>query len=77
MSETPHPREIWASATVNLWADEPLDTEGEWDERKAEKMRAAFTQIDLSGVVQRAVDAAIAGMPELVAYRVAAVVQAD
>jgi hypothetical protein len=40
-------------------------------------LREAFTQIDLSGIVQRAVDAAIAGVPELIACRVAAVVQAD
>ncbi|MBV5346992.1 hypothetical protein [Lamprocystis purpurea] len=77
MSETPKPRERWASATVHLWADEPLDADSEWDEQKAEKLRDAFTQIDLSGIVQRAVDAAIAGVPELIACRVAAFVQAD
>ncbi|WP_295448408.1 hypothetical protein [uncultured Thiodictyon sp.] len=77
MNETAQPRGIWASATVHLWIDEPLDADGEWDEQKGEKLSEAFTQLNLSGVVQRAVDAAIAGIPELVACRVTAVVQAD
>jgi len=77
MSERTKPRERWASATVHLWADAPLDADSEWDEQQAETMREAFTQIDLSGIVQRAVDAAITGVPELIACRVAAVVQAD
>ena len=77
MSETPQPREIWASATVHLWANEPLDADGEWDEQKAERMREAFTQIDLSGIAQRAVDAAIVGIPELIACHVSVIVQAD
>jgi hypothetical protein len=77
MSERTQPRERWASATVHLWADAPLDADSEWDEQQAETMREAFSQIDLSGIVQRAVDSAIAEIPALIACHVAAVVQAD
>ncbi len=61
----PRQRDIWARVAVNLWADEPVDTEGEWDEAKAEVLRAAFDRLALARVVETAVQDAIAAHPDV------------
>ncbi len=70
-------REIWDSVTVRLWADEPLDGEGEWDEARAAEMRAAFDALGLQRVVEAAINAALSRHPKLAAFRVVPVLSRD
>ncbi len=70
-------RTIWASVAVNLWADDPLDTEAEWDEAKADALRAAVDRFGLARVVEDAVQAAIATHPELARFNAAAAIVVD
>ena len=70
-------RAIWASVAVNLWADDPLDADDEWDEAKAEALRTALDRLGLARVVEHAVQAAIAADPESVRFNLAAAIVID